>query len=32
MKDKTTRFLTGSLIGVVVLCVCVFTFFSVRMS
>ena len=32
MKDKTTRFLLGSLIGVVLLCVCVFTFFSVHMS
>jgi len=28
MKNKTTRFLLGSLIGVVLLCVGVFTFFS----
>ena len=32
MKNKTTRFLLGSLIGVVLLCVGVFTFFSLHMS
>lgn len=32
MKNKTTRFLLGSLIGVVLLCVGVFSFFSVHMS
>ena len=32
MKNKTTRFLLGSLIGVVLLCVGVFSFFSLHMS
>ena len=32
MKDKTTRFLLGSLIGVALLCVCVFSFLAVRIS
>lgn len=32
MNNKTTRFLRGSLIGIVLLCVCVFTAFSLHMS
>ena len=32
MKNKTTRFLTTSLIGVALLCVCVFSIFAVHMS
>ena len=32
MKNKTTRFLTVSLIGVALLCVCVFSFLAVHMS
>ena len=32
MKDKTTRFLLGSLIGVALLCVCVFSFLAMRIS
>ena len=32
MKDRTTRFLLGSLIGVALLCVCVFSFLAVRIS
>ena len=32
MKNKTTRFLRNSLIGVVLLCVCVFSPFSLHMS
>ena len=32
MKDKTTRFLLGSLIGVALLCVCVFSFLAVRIG
>ncbi len=32
MKNKTTRFLRGSLIGIVALCVCVFSLFSIHMS
>ena len=32
MKNKTTRFLITSLVGVALLCVCVFTFFAVHMS
>ena len=32
MKNKTTRFLISSLIGVALLCVCVFSFFAVHMS
>ena len=32
MKNKTTRFLITSLIGVTVLCVCVFSFFGIHMG
>ena len=32
MRDRTTRFLLGSLIGVALLCVCVFSFLAVRIS
>ena len=32
MKNKTTRFLLTSLIGVTVLCVCVFSFFGIHMG
>ena len=32
MKNKTTRFLITSLIGVALLCVCVFSFFALYMS
>ena len=32
MRDKTTRFLLGSLIGVALLCVCVFSFLAVRIG
>ncbi len=32
MKNRTTRFLFISLVGVALLCVCVFTFFAVHMS
>ena len=32
MKDSTTRFLLGSLIGVALLCVCVFSFLAMRIS
>ncbi len=32
MNNKTTRFLRGSLIGIVLLCVCVFSAFSLHMS
>ena len=32
MKDRTTRFLLGSLIGVALLCVCVFSFLAVRIG
>ena len=32
MKNKTTRFLITSLIGVALLCVCVFSFFAIHMS
>ena len=32
MKDKTTRFLLGSLIEVALLCVCVFSFLAMRIS
>ncbi len=32
MKNKTTQFLIASLIGVALLCVCVFSFFAVHMS
>ena len=32
MKDKTTRFLLGSLIGVALLCVCVFSFLAMRIN
>ena len=32
MRDRTTRFLLGSLIGVALLCVCVFSFLAVRVS
>jgi len=32
MRNKTTRFLTVSLVGVALLCVCVFTFLSLHMS
>jgi len=32
MRNKTTRFLIASLIGVALLCVCVFTFLSLHMS
>ena len=32
MKDKTTRYLLGSLIGVALLCVCVFSFLAVRIN
>ena len=32
MKNKTTRFLITSLVGVALLCVCVFSFFAVHMS
>ena len=31
-KNKTTRFLTTSLIAVVLLCVCVFSFLTVHMN
>ena len=32
MKDRTTRYLLGSLIGVALLCVCVFSFLAVRIG
>ena len=32
IKSKTTRFLTMSLVGVVLLCVCVFSFLAVHMN
>ena len=32
MNNKTTRFLRGSLVGIVLLCVCVFSAFSLHMS
>ena len=32
MREKTTRFLLGSLIGVALLCVCVFSLLAVRIS
>ncbi|MBD5134317.1 MAG: response regulator [Clostridiales bacterium] len=32
MKNRTTRFLLSSLIGVALLCVCVFSFFAIHMS
>lgn len=32
MKNKTTRFLATSLIGVALLCVCVFSFLAIHMS
>ncbi len=32
MKNRITRFLLTSLIGVALLCVCVFTFFAIRMG
>ena len=31
-KNKTTRFLTASLVAVVLLCVCVFSFLAFHMS
>ena len=32
MKNRTTRFLITSLIGVALLCVCVFSVFALHMS
>ena len=32
MREKTTRFLIGSLIGVALLCVCVFSFLAMRIN
>ncbi len=32
MKNRITRFLLTSLIGVALLCVCVFTFFAIHMG